>query len=335
CSFNDTCDGSGLCVGTALTCTSDQCNTRTCNGTSSCTVTPLTGTSCDDGDACSFNDTCDGSGQCVGTALTCTSDQCNTRTCDGNAAVLADRTGVSRRLVQQRDGHGAPPATSLRGGRRRRRHLRPSGPPRELPRAHARRPVRSRARSQDDEPPRDLRGGHLQVLPGVHADRRGQRGCGPGRKPLRLLRDPPQPRTEVPEGPAAHGRRPVHAAAEDLQGEEAEPTLRARERGRAEREPRRPVPPLLPGEGRARTTQAPEGQRAGGAQRVRERAPRHYPGPPALPAHPPRGRRGRPCGGGRPGRLTGAARPDTRRSLRPRADAAATALAAEGSRGTA
>src|SRR5213078_2473876 len=82
CSFNDTCNSGGQCVGTAITCTSDQCNTRTCNGTASCTVTPLTAAACDDGNACSFNDTCTSGGQCVGTAITCTSDQCNTRTCN-------------------------------------------------------------------------------------------------------------------------------------------------------------------------------------------------------------------------------------------------------------
>src|SRR5437773_619132 len=86
CSFNDTCDGSGQCVGTAITCTSDQCNTQTCNGTSSCTVTPNTGAACDDGNACTFNDTCTGGGQCVGTAITCTSDQGNTQTCNGTSS---------------------------------------------------------------------------------------------------------------------------------------------------------------------------------------------------------------------------------------------------------
>src|SRR5438477_523238 len=83
CSFNDTCTSGGQCVGTAITCTSDQCNTRTCNGTASCTVTPLTAAACDDGNACSYNDTCTSGGQCIGTAINCTSDQCNTRTCNG------------------------------------------------------------------------------------------------------------------------------------------------------------------------------------------------------------------------------------------------------------
>ena len=45
CTYDDTCDGSGVCVGTGITCTSDQCTVRACNGTSSCTATPLSGCS--------------------------------------------------------------------------------------------------------------------------------------------------------------------------------------------------------------------------------------------------------------------------------------------------
>src|SRR5207244_6257701 len=86
CTFSDTCTSGGQCVGTAITCTADQCNTRTCNGTASCTVTPLTDAACDDGDACTFGDTCTSGGQCIGTAITCASDQCNTRTCNGTAS---------------------------------------------------------------------------------------------------------------------------------------------------------------------------------------------------------------------------------------------------------
>ena len=96
CSYNDTCTSSGQCAGTAITCTSDTCNTRTCNGTASCTVTPNTGAACDDGNACSFNDTCTSSGQCVGTSITCTSDQCNTLTCNGTAScTVTPLTGTS------------------------------------------------------------------------------------------------------------------------------------------------------------------------------------------------------------------------------------------------
>src|SRR5205823_6534594 len=96
CTFDDTCDGSGRCGGTAITCTSDPCNTRSCNGTGSCTAPPTTGASCDDGNACTYGDTCTASGQCGGTAITCTSDQCNTRTCNGTAScTVTPKTGAS------------------------------------------------------------------------------------------------------------------------------------------------------------------------------------------------------------------------------------------------
>src|SRR5205823_14713371 len=79
-------NGSGQCVGTAITCTSDTCNARSCNGGSSCTVTSNTGASCNDGNACTYNDTCNGNGVCFGTSITCGSDECNTRTCDGTSS---------------------------------------------------------------------------------------------------------------------------------------------------------------------------------------------------------------------------------------------------------
>src|SRR5207249_11565269 len=85
----------GSCEGTAITCTDDQCNTRTCNGTSTCTVTPKTGQACDDGNACTYGETCNSSGVCGGgTAITCTSDQCNTRTCNGTSScTVTPKTG--------------------------------------------------------------------------------------------------------------------------------------------------------------------------------------------------------------------------------------------------
>jgi cysteine-rich repeat protein len=75
CTFGDTCDDAGACVGTAITCSDDACNTRACNGTSSCAVTPLSGVACDDGDLCTVGDTCD-SGRCVGSPAICVSDPC-------------------------------------------------------------------------------------------------------------------------------------------------------------------------------------------------------------------------------------------------------------------
>jgi hypothetical protein len=50
CTYNDTCNSGGVCTGTSITCTDDECNIHTCNGTSSCAVTPKTnGTLCSGG----------------------------------------------------------------------------------------------------------------------------------------------------------------------------------------------------------------------------------------------------------------------------------------------
>src|SRR5439155_1515278 len=89
-------NGSGLGVGPAITCTTDHGNATSLNCTPSFTLTPPAGTTCDDGDACSFNDTCDGSGQCIGTVITCTSDQCNTQTCNGTSScTVTPNTGAA------------------------------------------------------------------------------------------------------------------------------------------------------------------------------------------------------------------------------------------------
>lgn len=84
CTYNDRC-ANGTCAGSAITCTSGPCITRTCNGTSSCTVTALTGNACNDGDACTYNDQC-ASGVCGGTSISCATDSCNARACNGTAS---------------------------------------------------------------------------------------------------------------------------------------------------------------------------------------------------------------------------------------------------------
>lgn len=82
CTYNDTCTA-GSCAGTAITCTSDDCNTRSCNGTSSCSVSSLNGTTCDDGQPCTVNDTCT-SGTCVGTPTgSCSTQRPNGSACTG------------------------------------------------------------------------------------------------------------------------------------------------------------------------------------------------------------------------------------------------------------
>jgi len=44
------------------------------------------GLACDDGDPCTYGDTCNGQGQCVGTPITCISDACTARTCNGTSS---------------------------------------------------------------------------------------------------------------------------------------------------------------------------------------------------------------------------------------------------------
>ena len=88
CTQSDTCQGT-LCTGASpVVCTaSDQCHVALCDpGTGICTNPARpNGATCDDGVACTYNDQCT-EGVCGGTALTCTNDPCNTRTCNGTPA---------------------------------------------------------------------------------------------------------------------------------------------------------------------------------------------------------------------------------------------------------
>ncbi len=43
------------------------------------------GSACSDGDPCTWGDTCNAQGECTGTAISCESDECNTRSCNGSA----------------------------------------------------------------------------------------------------------------------------------------------------------------------------------------------------------------------------------------------------------
>ncbi|HEX4339147.1 MAG TPA: MYXO-CTERM sorting domain-containing protein [Polyangiaceae bacterium] len=64
----------------------DPCKSNSCNtSTGTCVTTLLTGNACNDGNGCSFNDTCT-AGSCAGTPISCASDACNTRACNGSAA---------------------------------------------------------------------------------------------------------------------------------------------------------------------------------------------------------------------------------------------------------
>ena len=73
------------CRGTQPTC--DQCNFVYCdvdNGQWECTP-KADGTACNDGNACTYSDVCT-TGVCGGTPITCNSDQCNTRSCNGTSS---------------------------------------------------------------------------------------------------------------------------------------------------------------------------------------------------------------------------------------------------------
>jgi hypothetical protein len=104
CTYNDTCNSSGVCAGTSITCTDDQCNTRTCNGNANCTVTPKTGTACNDGKFCTVNDVCS-NGTCRGTARDCTSlaDQCNDAVCNESAGQCVKQPKPNGSLCDDRD----------------------------------------------------------------------------------------------------------------------------------------------------------------------------------------------------------------------------------------
>src|SRR5581483_8869809 len=82
CTTDDRCTGGeqGTCRGTRATC-DGPCETGVCDPVTGCVRKP-TGTSCDDGDACTVGDHCAADGAChSGNAATCTGP-CLTGTCD-------------------------------------------------------------------------------------------------------------------------------------------------------------------------------------------------------------------------------------------------------------
>ena len=96
CTQTDTCQ-SGACTGTnSVVCTAaDQCHVAgTCNSDTGACSNPAAanGTTCSDGNACTHGDACDGGGQCVGTAISCVSDLCATRACNGTATCAVTPT---------------------------------------------------------------------------------------------------------------------------------------------------------------------------------------------------------------------------------------------------
>ena len=72
---NDSCDGAGLCGGTAYNCSGEVTSvctpTYSTNGTGCDPNHAATGTGCDDGDNNTKDDSCDGAGTCAGTTYNC------------------------------------------------------------------------------------------------------------------------------------------------------------------------------------------------------------------------------------------------------------------------
>ncbi|MEM6532372.1 MAG: hypothetical protein AAF654_07100 [Myxococcota bacterium] len=103
CTFDDRCDDSGGCAGTAIVCDNDPppCGAeRSCNGTSVCTTTfPLV--SCSDFDLCTSGDLCDGGGVCRGTPIA------NGEPCQNASGVC--NAGVCRECFDSSDCAGSGP----------------------------------------------------------------------------------------------------------------------------------------------------------------------------------------------------------------------------------
>ncbi len=90
CTTGEYCNGSGACVGGTLkTCpvSTDPCMSwvgQCTNGVLNCTQVFHPGTSCNDGNACTFGDTCDAAGACKGTDYQCNASSCQqSSVCDG------------------------------------------------------------------------------------------------------------------------------------------------------------------------------------------------------------------------------------------------------------
>ena len=86
----DVCDGSGGCVGTAITCEPNQCQVSAVpNGVDCDIVDQPQGTVCDDGLTITADDVCNGSGSCGGLEYVCAPTQCDvSSTHDGVGCVV-------------------------------------------------------------------------------------------------------------------------------------------------------------------------------------------------------------------------------------------------------
>jgi hypothetical protein len=98
CTYNDRCDATGECGASApISCVDAPCIDRECNGTSACTESIRTGSSCDDGNLCSWGESCDATGVCVpGVPVSCTGldTTCQQFACNGTASCGATPRNV-------------------------------------------------------------------------------------------------------------------------------------------------------------------------------------------------------------------------------------------------
>ncbi len=89
CTYGDACNASGACGGgTRVTCTDAACIDRECNGGPTCTETIRTGTTCDDGNLCTYGESCTAAGVCTsGSPISCDGmdTTCRDYSCNGTS----------------------------------------------------------------------------------------------------------------------------------------------------------------------------------------------------------------------------------------------------------
>jgi MYXO-CTERM domain-containing protein len=115
CTYGDACNANGACMGTMVTCTSDESTIRECDGTATCKVTPRPGAACDDGNPCTKGDARNAAGTCVGTPYTCDVGPCTTaNTCDGMGGCVP--TAKADGTMCDADGSKCTPHDRCQGG---------------------------------------------------------------------------------------------------------------------------------------------------------------------------------------------------------------------------
>jgi hypothetical protein len=89
CTTPDTCDGTGVCVGTVLNCDDNNpCTVDLCNNNGGCKNTQVDGKDCSDGDDCTVQDSCQ-LGLCKGKAVNCDDNNpCTTDSCSDGECTL-------------------------------------------------------------------------------------------------------------------------------------------------------------------------------------------------------------------------------------------------------